>query len=212
MLVYWPSSTQLTGVAGEADDDTLTKSSHGLVDGTAVFFLAGTGFTGLTAGRRYFVRDAATNTFKLAATSGGSAVNLTADGSAGVFAAAVELADGASFQGAPGVRLDGAGVVEPVEPWESATATALARGNRSDRLPLSVPHAFTSERLAGIFFLERFAAVANAGPLLVVIGYSGDTAERYTDAVLEACSRRWKDESALVVIVDYLFRVGAFAA
>lgn len=37
--------------------------------------------TGLTASTRYYVRDSTANTFKLAATRGGTAINFTTDGS-----------------------------------------------------------------------------------------------------------------------------------
>jgi hypothetical protein len=40
-----------------------------------------TGATGLAVDTTYYVRDVATNTFKLAATKGGAAIDITADGS-----------------------------------------------------------------------------------------------------------------------------------
>lgn len=59
-------------------NDTLTSSSHGLTDTTPVYFYSnGTAPAGLTSGVIYYVRDATTDTFKLAATSGGSAINIT---------------------------------------------------------------------------------------------------------------------------------------
>lgn len=75
----------LTAVTGTAATDLINKTAHGLLDGEAVVFTSGTGFTGIVAGTRYFVRDATANTFKLAATRGGAAIDITADGSAGVF-------------------------------------------------------------------------------------------------------------------------------
>lgn len=76
---------QLAGVAAEADDETFTKNGHGLANGQALLFVSGTGFTGLTAGMVYYVRDAAANTFKLAAAPGGAAIDITLDGSDGLF-------------------------------------------------------------------------------------------------------------------------------
>ncbi|HCN76487.1 MAG TPA: hypothetical protein DIT13_04725 [Verrucomicrobiales bacterium] len=71
-------------VLGEADDDTFTAAAHGLLDGDRVIFPTLTGGTGLTAATTaYFVRDAATNTFKVSATIGGAAVNFTSDVTAG---------------------------------------------------------------------------------------------------------------------------------
>lgn len=62
--------------------DTFTSNSHGLADATPVKFHAETSLpTGLQANRTYYVRDSATNTFKVAVTVGGSAVDVTAAGS-----------------------------------------------------------------------------------------------------------------------------------
>jgi len=59
--------------------DTITENSHGMADGTPVYLSTnGVLPTGLSAGKTYFVRDTATNTFKLAETVGGSAVDITA--------------------------------------------------------------------------------------------------------------------------------------
>lgn len=67
---------------GVAATDVLTATAHGLTDGTAVQFLQVTGGSGLSVGTQYYVRDATTDTFKLALTVGGTAVdfstNLTA--------------------------------------------------------------------------------------------------------------------------------------
>jgi hypothetical protein len=76
----------LTGIAAEADDDIFTLEAHGLTAGQALRFESGTGFTGLTAGTTYYVRDVLANTFKLSATYGGTAIDITLDGTAGVFA------------------------------------------------------------------------------------------------------------------------------
>lgn len=71
-------------VTGVASTDTLTCAGHGLADTTKVWFLSKTGGSNLTVGTRYFVRDSATDTFKLAATPGGAAIDLGSDISAGV--------------------------------------------------------------------------------------------------------------------------------
>lgn len=57
--------------------DVVTCSAHGYADGAKVVFYADTPPGGLTEGTVYFVRDAATDTFKVAATAGGTAINLT---------------------------------------------------------------------------------------------------------------------------------------
>lgn len=74
--------------AGHADAtaDTITSAAHGLTNGLAlvVFDIEAAGApTGLTEGTVYFVVGAATDTFQVSATSGGSAVNITASGPVG---------------------------------------------------------------------------------------------------------------------------------
>jgi len=67
----------------EADTDVFTADEHGLTDTQTVVVFDTLGAvlpTGLTEGTIYFVRDATTDTFKLAETSGGAAINISADG------------------------------------------------------------------------------------------------------------------------------------
>jgi hypothetical protein len=66
-----------------ASTDAFTAAAHGLVDGTPVKFAASAGVAlpaGIVAGTTYYTRDGTTNTFKVAATLGGTAIDLTADG------------------------------------------------------------------------------------------------------------------------------------
>ena len=63
-------------------NDTITITGHDFADGDEVTYVVPTGQTaidGLTNGTNYFIVSATTNTFKLAATSGGSAINLSAN-------------------------------------------------------------------------------------------------------------------------------------
>jgi len=62
--------------------NVITFTAHGYLDGTAVTYNAGggTALGGLVDGTIYFIRDKADDTFKLAATSGGSAISLTGTG------------------------------------------------------------------------------------------------------------------------------------
>lgn len=75
-------SSPKTISAIDTGTDTLTSNSHGLADGTAVKIYATTTIpAGLSATRIYYVRDTATNTFKLATSAGGTAVDITSAGS-----------------------------------------------------------------------------------------------------------------------------------
>lgn len=76
----------ITGATAAASSATITAAAHGFVVGDMVQFVSGTGFTGLTAGTNYFVTAADTGTFEVSATKGGTAIKISAEGSAGVFA------------------------------------------------------------------------------------------------------------------------------
>lgn len=70
-----------------ATGDLFTSASHELVDGQRVRVEALAGLalpSGIVAETTYFVRDAAANTLKLAATSGGAAINV-GDGQGAIF-------------------------------------------------------------------------------------------------------------------------------
>lgn len=76
----------ITGATATGSSTTITAAAHGFVVGDMVQFVSGTGFTGLTAGTNYFVTAAATGTFEVSETKGGTAIKISAEGSAGVFA------------------------------------------------------------------------------------------------------------------------------
>ncbi len=66
-----------------ATGDALTIPGHSITSGATVVVWPGAGATlptGLTAGTIYYARDVSGSTLKLAATSGGSAIDLSADG------------------------------------------------------------------------------------------------------------------------------------
>lgn len=74
------SSTAVTFTADSATD-TLTATAHGLSNGEVVLVQStGTLPGGLSASTRYYVINQATNTFQLSATSGGSAIDITSNG------------------------------------------------------------------------------------------------------------------------------------
>jgi hypothetical protein len=72
-----------------ASSDLIYCPSHGWSDTQKVAFVYGTAPTGLTAGTVYFVRDSATDSFKLAATAGGAALDITGASSTGCFIVAI---------------------------------------------------------------------------------------------------------------------------
>lgn len=80
-ILMTTGSTTFTFVDADVStgSDTITKSSHGYSDGQAVY-LTTTGVlpTGLSTNLTYFMVSTATNTFKLALTVGGSAIDITA--------------------------------------------------------------------------------------------------------------------------------------
>jgi hypothetical protein len=89
--VFHPSTDDadadsVTVTAGDETTDVITAAGHGYSNGDAVQFSALTGGAGLATDTTYYVRDKTTNTFKLAATSGGAAINFTTAITAGTIA------------------------------------------------------------------------------------------------------------------------------
>lgn len=65
----------------DAGTDVITSAGHGLSDGDVLLLTTSNALpAGLSAGTPYFVRDKTTDTFKLSATSGGAAIDLTTAG------------------------------------------------------------------------------------------------------------------------------------
>lgn len=82
---YGSSGQLVDGVATVATSDTFTSNAHGLATDDRVFFVAVAGEslpTGLSATTLYYVRATGltSDTFTVATTSGGSAVDVTAAG------------------------------------------------------------------------------------------------------------------------------------
>jgi hypothetical protein len=69
-----------------ATGDLVTLANHHLADTTPVVFGFTSGGDPLADGTTYYVRDATADTFKVAATSGGAAINITVDGVGSVWA------------------------------------------------------------------------------------------------------------------------------
>jgi len=90
------NSTKTTSVTASTDKavtgidtgtDTLTSAGHGLSDGTAVAVSATSLPGGIYDTKVYYIRDSATNTFKLAESVGGAAVDISSAGTDVVVAA-----------------------------------------------------------------------------------------------------------------------------
>lgn len=60
-----------------AGTDVFTSLAHGFADTDQIVFFNGACPTGLTEGTVYFARDCTTDTFKVAATSGGTAIDVS---------------------------------------------------------------------------------------------------------------------------------------
>lgn len=72
-----------------ASSDLVYCPAHGWSDTQKIVFFNGTPPGGLTEGTTYFVRDSATDTFKVAATAGGVAIDLTTAASFGCVVCAI---------------------------------------------------------------------------------------------------------------------------
>jgi hypothetical protein len=72
-----------------SSSDTVYSAGHGWSDGQKIAFFNGTPPGGLTEGTTYFVRDSATDLFKVAATLGGAAIDLTTASSFGCIVCAI---------------------------------------------------------------------------------------------------------------------------
>ena len=77
-----PIASVVLSATGVAATDLITATGHPFANGDQIGFQSITGGEGLTDGTTYFVRDVAGNDFKVAATSGGAAINFTTDISA----------------------------------------------------------------------------------------------------------------------------------
>lgn len=84
-------------------------TAHGYANTQKIVFV-GTPPGGLTEGTVYFVRDAATDSFAVAATSGGAAIDLTSGASAGAWVCAITED---VYAGAGTHQLSTATIVEP---------------------------------------------------------------------------------------------------
>jgi hypothetical protein len=74
--------TAFPSLTASASTDVITSSGHGLNNGDQVVFQSTNSLPGgLSSSTTYYVRDRTTNTYKVATSSSGSAVNITSGGS-----------------------------------------------------------------------------------------------------------------------------------
>ena len=78
---YSASGLTDTPVTFTASTSTVNRAAHGYANGMLISFASIVTTTGIVVGQKYYVVNAATNTFQVSATSGGSALTLTNDGS-----------------------------------------------------------------------------------------------------------------------------------
>jgi hypothetical protein len=78
---YGPNGGSPKEFVAQPANDLILSNAHGYSDGQKIVFYNGTSPGGITEGAVYFVRDAAADSFKVAATGGGPAIDLTATGS-----------------------------------------------------------------------------------------------------------------------------------
>jgi len=114
---------------GSASGDYLESDGHGLSDDAEVTFRAETGGTlptGLTAGTTYYVIVVSPSRFRVAATAGGSAINLTSDGENFVFSAELPWAQWIEWSDRQIDSFLPPHVVPIVEPYPAIVVTASA--------------------------------------------------------------------------------------
>jgi len=77
---YSPNGGSPKEFQADASTDVFSVPGHGYVANDPVVFYGGTVPAGLTEGTIYYARDVTTNTFKVAATAGGAAIDITGAG------------------------------------------------------------------------------------------------------------------------------------
>lgn len=90
-MAYSPNGGNPKEFIASPGANTITCPSHGYSNTQTIVFYGDTCPGGLTEGTVYYVRDATTDTFKVAATSGGSAIDLTTVGGSGCVVSRITL-------------------------------------------------------------------------------------------------------------------------
>jgi hypothetical protein len=133
-LVIDDASVTFTGVTGDAGTDILTVTGHNFVDNQAVLFSGVVGGAAVNWALLRFVRDVSGSTFKVAASSGGAALDFTSNITAGSVVAIqnnVTLRNNSAETNSALVLVkkgNGAFIVSPEKPNADALTGGLARG------------------------------------------------------------------------------------
>lgn len=85
------TSTAHTGITGVAATDVITDTANGYSNGDTVYFTAIAGGAGLAVNTMYYVINVAANTYKLSATQGGAAIDITTDITSGTIKSGVNV-------------------------------------------------------------------------------------------------------------------------
>ena len=127
--------------------DTVTIATHGLLNGDQVTFDTIVTTTGITVDTVYYVVNTATNTFKVAATKGGAAIDLVGDGTANVTKSVTPTVDtlGSLMQSV----FDNGGLTE------SPTGTIIVNSSQKRAITTAYGNAFgkyfeTSRNVGGV--------------------------------------------------------------
>jgi hypothetical protein len=133
-LVIDDAVVTFTGVTGDAGTDILTVTGHNFVNNQAVLFSGVVGGNAVNWALLRFVRDVSGSTFKVAATSGGAALDFTSNITAGSVVAIqnnVTLRNNSAETNSALVLVkkgNGAFIVSPEKPDAGATTGGTARG------------------------------------------------------------------------------------
>jgi hypothetical protein len=166
------SNAAVTGATGEADNNIITKSSHGLSAGDRVTFTAGASGTGITIGTEYYVLAAnlTSSEFQVSLTPTGSSQDITVDYTSLTFIKSVDIASQWTNRGS---YLSPVSMLFDIAGTTGGTITGSLGGSS---FVLTVP-AGAADRIVRVkgadkvVTLEEETEVPNAG----LIEFTGDT-------------------------------------
>jgi hypothetical protein len=144
----------ITGVTSTGSPDTFTKTAHGLSNGDLIVFSSVSGGGGLVAAFPYFVVSTAANTFQVALTVGGSALDLTSDVTSATVNKLAEVSGGSPAYARTAIAF--------------AAAAASLIDDSTNGAVLNVP-------AAGVVDYHGFWTASTAGTLLAIDDVTQET-------------------------------------